>query len=593
MKVKIFIPVVVVVIVSIVAGIAIHSYRHISNTELFELRDSLSHMRHLNSVLVQDVLALRLGIRQNYHRISQTSQQINALIDEVQGSSLNANDDVFFTKFATFAISLRDQQRIIERFKIQNARYRIAQIQLLALKTHINDRREAWAFSTSLANAWNEFNRETASQNPKRLLTADHTSELTRYLSDPGRPVAPAVKPLLARAAKIGGLFLSADQQAHRLIRELNSEYITAPWADITALIEDRLVAQKGALVARNTKLLYLAVALSVIVILALVWLTASLVKLSRGKAELEIAVADRTAELEEKKRALEAHRDTLEQTVQERTMDLNKKAQDYITALIKESRVNKLQRDFVSMVSHEFRTPLSIIDMSAQRIARKNEKTGLSPDAVVDFVKVLRSNVRRLTNMVDRSLNISKFDAGAMDFRLEQIDIRILILEICHHQKGLGGDVRIYTRLDGLPDEMDADYDMIYHIFSNLIGNAIKYSPNGGAVVVRGTAVGDTAKIEIIDQGIGIPEDDLPKLFQRYFRASNAVQISGTGIGLVIVKEMIERHRGTLKVISAEGLGSAFIVTLPIAAADGVATPEHPPEPQEPAPALPAIASG
>lgn len=567
MKAKVY--AIIVFVAAIVVGLAVSNQRHSPNEELLHMREKLSQLRYLNSVIVQEIFALHLGINQHYHRITKTLHKIDLLIRDIEQSRIHAKDDVFFAKFAAYANSLQYQRKLVEKFKTQNALYRNAQNQLLAIKTYINENREALGFSDEIKNGWNAFKHRVFSRHRSYLLPVAHDVE-PRH--DHSWPIAidPLERtPLIRRAVRIGGLFLASDRQTGHLIRKINAEYAAPYWRDIVAFTEGKLNTQEVALVSRNTRLLYLTVVLSVVVILALAWLAASLLKLSQGKAELETAVSNRTAELEESKRALEHHRDTLEQTVQERTMDLNQKAQEYLSALVKESRVNKLQRDFVSMVSHEFRTPLSIIDMTAQRVARKNAKAGLPPDAIADFIQILRGNVRRLTNMVDRSLNISKLDADAMEFRLERFDVRALLMEICNHHESVAKNVRIYSRLDSLPNELEADYDMIYHIFSNLIGNAIKYSPDGGAVVIRSTVVGEVVRIEIIDQGIGIPENDIPKLFQRYFRASNAVQISGTGIGLVIVKEMIERHRGALKVVSAEGKGSAFIVTIPILATD------------------------
>ncbi|MFN7026946.1 MAG: sensor histidine kinase, partial [Pseudorhizobium sp.] len=127
----------------------------------------------------------------------------------------------------------------------------------------------------------------------------------------------------------------------------------------------------------------------------------------------------------------------------------------------------------------------------------------------------------------------------------------------------------RIKVELEGLPPTIFADADALERVFSNLLSNAVKYSPNSSAVLVRGWMKGANAFVSVKDSGIGMDSDDLPKLFQPYFRARSSTGIAGTGIGLNIVGEILELHGGSISVSSILGQGTTFTVTLPIEAAE------------------------
>lgn len=260
------------------------------------------------------------------------------------------------------------------------------------------------------------------------------------------------------------------------------------------------------------------------------------------------------------------AHRNHLEMLVVERTLEVSEKAKQLELALKREKEYSALQQKFVSMVSHEFRTPLTIIDGAAQRLIRRKGK--LDADELETRANRVRSAVTRMIGMIDTTLYASRLDAGKIDLKIVPCDIKALVLDICERQSEISPSHQIKATLDDLPGEIYADLRLLDQVFTNLLSNAIKYSPDSPLIEVRGWGDGDNALISITDQGLGIAADDLPHMFGRYFRAKTAEGIKGTGIGLSVVKEFVQLHGGSIGVDSLEDEGSTFTVRLPIGGA-------------------------
>lgn len=252
----------------------------------------------------------------------------------------------------------------------------------------------------------------------------------------------------------------------------------------------------------------------------------------------------------------LERHRDHLEDLVQERTEQLEQ-------ALNKERELNGLQRQFVSMVSHEFRTPLAIIDGTAQLLLRRPEKA--NPERLTDALKKVRTSVGRLTGLIETVLDAARLEEGRIKFEPEALAIRDVLEGLQRAYLETSPNHRIEANLNGLPDQIEADERLIRQIFSNLISNAVKYSPDGTAVHIRGWHDGKKVMVSVQDNGVGIPRDELANLFERFFRASTSTGIAGTGIGLHLTQHFIHLHGGSIEVESVVGTGSTFTVHLPI----------------------------
>lgn len=252
-----------------------------------------------------------------------------------------------------------------------------------------------------------------------------------------------------------------------------------------------------------------------------------------------------------------------LERRVEERTQQLAAQTERLAQALEKEHELNGLQRQFVSMVCHEFRTPLAIIDGNAQRIMKRCEK--MPPDRVRDILGRVRLSVSRLIDLMESVLSASKLEAGAIKMDPAACNLAEMITEVANNHRELNPAYKIETEIAGLPESFVVDIKLMRQVVSNLLSNAIKYSPEGAQVRIEATSCEDGAvKIAVRDQGVGIPADELENLFQRFFRASTSTGIAGTGIGLHMVKTLVDMHDGHIDVDSDVGVGTIFTVCLP-----------------------------
>ncbi|APW37216.1 hypothetical protein RD110_08390 [Rhodoferax koreense] len=242
---------------------------------------------------------------------------------------------------------------------------------------------------------------------------------------------------------------------------------------------------------------------------------------------------------------------------------DRRKAEDDIRAALARQKELNELRSRFVSMTSHEFRTPLATILSSAELIQHYADRM---PEAEKqEVLRSIETGVHRMTRMLDRMLLIGKADAQLLDFLPQALDLRLLcqrcIDEARRQHAEAASEIVLAYEARAVPGVFDEK--LLHHIFSNLLSNAVKYSPDGGEVRFRVSEDGANTVFEVIDQGIGIPAQELPHLFESFHRASNVGRIQGTGLGLAIVKKAVERHGGTVSVRSAPGQGTHFTVTL------------------------------
>ena len=231
---------------------------------------------------------------------------------------------------------------------------------------------------------------------------------------------------------------------------------------------------------------------------------------------------------------------------------------------LANEQRLALLQRNFVSMASHEFRTPLTVIDGHARRLDKI--KDAVKPAEIGERAGKICSAVLRMTHLIENLLNSSRLiDGGAaLYFHPAEMDMTALLQEVCQLHREMVPGVQIAERFSGTPLPMVGDGKLLFQVVSNLLSNAIKYSPGGGGIVVEGRSSADEVVVAVADRGIGIPSSDRDRLFERYHRGSNVSGIVGTGVGLYLVKMAVELHHGRVEVESKEGEGSRFTVRLP-----------------------------
>lgn len=230
--------------------------------------------------------------------------------------------------------------------------------------------------------------------------------------------------------------------------------------------------------------------------------------------------------------------------------------------ALESEQRLTTEQRNFVSMTSHEFRTPLTIIDGHAQRLIKMSER--IDPADIAERGARIRSAVKRMTQIMDSLLGASRLLDGQAVFQPTELDPAIPLREACQAHREADPGALIIEEFAALPRRIHGDPRLLFHAFSNLISNAIKFSPPASPVEVVAREESGRLVVEVRDRGIGIPERDRKRLFQRYFRGANATGIAGTGVGLHLVQMVVTLHEGEVFAESLEGVGSTFVVRLP-----------------------------
>ena len=256
-------------------------------------------------------------------------------------------------------------------------------------------------------------------------------------------------------------------------------------------------------------------------------------------------------------------HRDHLQDLVKEATSQLKLRADELKKALAKEKELNELQRQFISMASHEFRTPLAIIDSAAQRLLRRGD--GTDSVKIDNKIENIRKAVGRMTQLMESTLAAARLEDGKNNLKLETLDVTSLACQVCEQQQEIAQNHTIECKINGLPLPITADQAALEQVFSNLLSNAVKYSPENGKIDVSCSSDDQEFIFSVRDYGVGIDPDELPKMFHRFFRARTSTGIAGTGIGLNLVKTLIELHEGTISVESIPGEGSTFTVRLPI----------------------------
>ena len=231
--------------------------------------------------------------------------------------------------------------------------------------------------------------------------------------------------------------------------------------------------------------------------------------------------------------------------------------------SLAKEKDLNILKTRFISMISHEFRTPLTAIMLSTDLLKRYGDQWK-EEDKLKHFDRIQKT-VLRMTQLMESVLTIGRMEAGKFDFQPESIDLNSYCKSLSESIEFTAtGKVRIFYSYTGNCVDPMIDENLIGLILSNLLNNAVKYSPRGKDIHFDVECNNDYATFIIKDQGIGIPEKDQNNLFKTFFRASNVGSISGYGLGLNIVKRCVDAHKGEINVQSREKQGTTFIVRIP-----------------------------
>ena len=229
------------------------------------------------------------------------------------------------------------------------------------------------------------------------------------------------------------------------------------------------------------------------------------------------------------------------------------------------QEKLDKMRKEFVANVSHELRTPLTTIRSYTETLldgALDNKEYTLN------FLKVINSESERMTRLVKDLLQLSKLDYDKMEWNMKSLSILNILrdcvvkMEMAAKQKNQSLSFEAIGELC----EINGDKDRIEQVIINIISNAIKYTPENGSIKVTAKRLKDSVEIRIADSGIGIPKDDLPRLFERFYRVDKARSRSmgGTGLGLSIAKNIVEAHKGSIRIESEYGKGSEVIINFP-----------------------------
>ena len=286
-----------------------------------------------------------------------------------------------------------------------------------------------------------------------------------------------------------------------------------------------------------------------------------SLVKPSADKEDREIELV---SQQDETKKVLRASSAVIE--------DENGQTVGMVSVLsdiTKQKELDQLKSNFVANVSHELRTPLVAIDKSLSLILTK--AAGEVSPTQEQFLSIAESNLKRLGLLINDLLDLSKLEAGRMEIRRQPSSIDKVISESVNTLNAWATTkaINIEKKVQGGLPEINIDPDRIIQVLNNLIGNAIKFTPHNGSITVKAISINQDKEIEISvsDTGTGIAKENLPKIFDKFFQVGEraATDISGTGIGLSIAKEIVGLHGGKIWVESEKGQGTKFIFTLPL----------------------------
>ena len=227
----------------------------------------------------------------------------------------------------------------------------------------------------------------------------------------------------------------------------------------------------------------------------------------------------------------------------------------------------------FVSDVTHELRTPVSNISIYLEMADDALSKMADIPERVIGFLKILRGETLRLSNLITDVLDMSRMEKALTEFKLEKVDANKIIQEVFQANQLMAESKKLelsFEPFEPIPQIM-ADPNQLKQVFTNLIANAINYTPKGNIKITSSLRDDEDFVFRVQDTGMGIEDEDLKHLFARFYRGKRASlsSIPGTGLGLAITKEIIEAHNGRIEIQSEVGVGTTFTAYFPLYIAD------------------------
>jgi len=241
---------------------------------------------------------------------------------------------------------------------------------------------------------------------------------------------------------------------------------------------------------------------------------------------------------------------------------------------LAREQHLGQLKSRLVSMASHEFRSPLSQIQLSASLVERYYQR--LDQDKILAHLQKIRMAVNDMTDTLNDFLSLERIEAGTFQPELRSFDLVTFGEEVCAQMQLTAGAHELIYQHSGKERVIFSDRHLLKHCAINLLSNAVKYSAEQGRIILRTETGTEGYMISVSDRGVGIPAAEQQKLFEPFFRASNASEVAGTGLGLHIVKNYVHQLGGEICVKSKENKGSTFSLSFPLLLPQ-IAVPVHP----------------
>jgi signal transduction histidine kinase len=265
----------------------------------------------------------------------------------------------------------------------------------------------------------------------------------------------------------------------------------------------------------------------------------------------------------------LRNYSENLEKQVKSRTLvleeainELEKTKKELDLSLAKEKELNEMKTRFVSMASHEFRTPLTTMMSSLSLLSKYNQRN--DPENHTKHIRKIEKSIVNLTDILNDFLSVSKLEEGKVQNVPEEMDLKQFMIDICTEMQGMLSEGQTIVQNYSGDEQVFLDAKLLRNILFNLISNAIKFSPKEKEIVVDTQVNEETITIVVIDHGIGISEKDQKHLFERFFRGGNATNIQGTGLGLNIVAGYAELMDAGLSLESVENKGTTVKLVIP-----------------------------
>lgn len=231
--------------------------------------------------------------------------------------------------------------------------------------------------------------------------------------------------------------------------------------------------------------------------------------------------------------------------------------------AVLHEQNLRRLYREVVSVVSHQLRTPLAIIDSGAQKILRRGASASWSD--IADRAHQIRTAAAGLVALVDGTLDSARLDLGEIAFSPQTVDLNGLLTNLTERLREVYPARRFKVEIGDLPAEVNCDPLLLEHVIGNLVSNSVKYSGPETPVSIIATANRDALSIVVCDEGVGIPHEELESVFELSYRGRNVGRQAGSGVGLHFVRQVVRLHGGDIRVVSAIGAGTTVTLDLPM----------------------------